>query len=291
MPCGPYEERFVTKEQERARARRRHEEQQKTAKPPVGDATRDKQVFGVILAVILVIAAVIAVPKIVGSSDTPSAASTAPATQPTDGATTSSGGLAAGQKLAAGCTAPPALQAKPKQQTTVPSKATAAGKTFVATVKTNCGDLVLELDGAKAPQTVASFLNLAKTGYWAPSPCHRLTTDGIYVLQCGDPTGTGQGDPGYGFGIENAPKDGKYPRGVLAMARTQDPNSNGGQFFITYKETQLPTDGGGYTIFGKVTKGLDIVDKIAAGGLVAAGEPTPVNPISILSVTVTEKKA
>ena len=284
----------MTKEQERARARRRHEEQQKTAKPPVSDSTRDKQVFGVILAVILVIAAVIVVPKLVGSSDTPAAAGATPSGTTTPGSTpttTSSSGLLAGQKLAAGCTAPPAVQTNPKQQTAVPPKAAAAGKTFVATVKTTCGTITMELDGAKAPQTVASFINLAKTGYWAPSPCHRLTTEGIYVLQCGDPTGSGEGGPGYQFGIENAPADGKYPRGVLAMARTQDPNSNGGQFFITYKETQLPTEGGGYTIFGKVTKGLDIVDKIAAGGLVAAGEPTPVNPISILSVSVTEKKA
>jgi peptidyl-prolyl cis-trans isomerase B (cyclophilin B) len=284
----------VTKEQERARARRRHEEQQKSAKPPVSDSTRDKQVFGVILAVILIIAAVIVVPKLVGSGDgaTPAAGSTTPAGTAT-ATPTSSGGLAAGQKLAAGCTAPPANQTTPKQQKDVPAKATAAGKTFVATVRTTCGELTFELDGAKAPQTVASFINLAKTGYWAPSPCHRVTTEGIYVLQCGDPTGTGQGGPGYTFGIENAPKDGKYPTGVLAMARTQDPNSNGGQFFITYKETQLPTDGGGYTIFGKVTKGLDIVEKIAAGKALPPNptDGTPVSPISILSVSVTEKKA
>ena len=284
----------MTKEQERARARRRYEEHQKTEKPPVGDSTRDKQVFGVILAVILVIAAVIVVPKLVGSSDspTPAAGSTTPASTTTP-APTSSGGLAAGQKLAAGCTAPPANQATPKQQKEVPAKATAAGKTFVATVKTTCGDMTFELDGAKAPQTVASFINLAKTGFWAPSPCHRVTTQGIYVLQCGDPTGTGQGGPGYTFGIENAPKDGTYATGVLAMARTQDPNSNGGQFFITYKETQLPTDGGGYTIFGKVTKGLDIVDKIAANKALPPSptDGTPVSPISILSVSVTEKKA
>jgi peptidyl-prolyl cis-trans isomerase B (cyclophilin B) len=284
----------VTKEQERARARRRYEEHQKTEKPPVGDSTRDKQVFGVILAVILVIAAVIVVPKLVGSSDspTPAAGSTTPAST-TKPAPTSSGGLAAGQKLAAGCTAPPANQATPKQQKEVPAKATAAGKTIVATVKTTCGDMTFELDGAKAPQTVASFINLAKTGFWAPSPCHRVTTQGIYVLQCGDPTGTGQGGPGYTFGIENAPKDGKYATGVLAMARTQDPNSNGGQFFITYKETQLPTDGGGYTIFGKVTKGLDIVEKIAANKALPPSptDGTPVSPISILSVSVTEKKA
>jgi peptidyl-prolyl cis-trans isomerase B (cyclophilin B) len=287
----------VTKEQERARARRRYEAHQKTEKPPVGDAARDKQVFGVILAVILVIAAVIAVPHFIGSGDTATpAAGAANATTPASGptsATTQAGGLLEGQKLAAGCTAPPPAQTAPKQQKTVPDKAVAAGKTFIATVRTTCGDLTFELDGTKAPQTVASFINLAKTGYWAPSPCHRVTSEGIFVLQCGDPTGTGQGGPGYTFGIENAPADGTYPTGVLAMARTQDPNSNGGQFFITYKESQLPTDGGGYTIFGKVTKGLDIIDKIAAGKAVAPSpaDGTPVSPISILSVSVTEKKA
>jgi peptidyl-prolyl cis-trans isomerase B (cyclophilin B) len=112
-------------------------------------------------------------------------------------------------------------------------------------------------------------------------------------LQCGDPTGSGSGGPGYTFGIENAPSDGTYPTGSLAMARTSDPNSNGGQFFITYKETKLPTDGGGYTIFGKVTKGLDIVQKIAANKALppTTTDGTPVSPISILSVSVTEKKA
>ena len=288
----------MTKQQERARARRRYEEHQKTVKPPVSDSTRDKQVFGVILAVLLVLAAVIVVPKLIGNRSTPTpaaASSSTPASTATTGtsATTNATGLKEGQKLAAGCTTPPALQATPKQFTTVPDKATAAGKTFVATVKTTCGDITFELDGTKAPQTVASFLNLAKAGYWAPSPCHRVTTEGIYVLQCGDPTGSGQGGPGYTFGIENAPKDGKYPTGSLAMARTSDPNSNGGQFFITYKETQLPTDGGGYTIFGKVTKGLDVVDKIAANKALppTTTDGTPVSPISILSVSVTEKKA
>lgn len=282
----------MTKEQERARARRRHEEVQKTQKPPVGDATRDKQVFGVILAVIVILAGVLIVPQFIPdrTDANPAAQPSNAATTPTDSATD---GLAAGQKLAAGCTEPPALQAEPKSFTEVPDKATAAGKTWVATLDTTCGDITLELDGAKAPQTVASFLNLAKEGYWAPSPCHRLTTEGIFVLQCGDPTGTGSGGPGYTFGIENAPADGTYPAGSLAMARTQDPNSNGGQFFITYKESQLPTDGGGYSIFGKVTEGLDIVEKIAANKALdpSPADGTPVSPISILSVKVTEKKS
>ncbi|WP_298749164.1 peptidylprolyl isomerase [uncultured Serinicoccus sp.] len=156
-----------------------------------------------------------------------------------------------------------------------------------ATVETTCGDVQLELYAEQAPQTVASFAFLAEEGYWQDSPCHRLTTEGIYVLQCGDPTGSGQGNPGYGYGIENAPETGMYPPGTRAMARTQDPNSNGGQFFVVYEETQLPVEGGGYSIFGQVTEGLDIVEAIAAEGTdTGGGDGAPAQPISILSVTV-----
>ncbi|HWC22574.1 MAG TPA: peptidylprolyl isomerase [Flexivirga sp.] len=217
------------------------------------------------------------------------------------GASPSSGAPAAGSPNASAatlgvsgtklhCAKPPALPASTKQQK-LPSKAVAAGKTFTAVLHTNCGDVTVELYGDKAPQTVASFLQLAK-GYWNDSPCHRLTTQGIYVLQCGDPTGTGTGNPGYGFGIENAPQDGDYPSGTLAMARSQDPNSNGGQFFIVYDDTQLPTDGGGYSIFGKVVGGMKIVNAVAKAGTNSpGGDGAPTQPISILKVTVTEKKA
>ena len=159
--------------------------------------------------------------------------------------------------------------------------------TVTATLETTCGDIGLELYAADAPQTVASFAFLAEEGYWQDSPCHRLTTSGIYVLQCGDPTGTGQGGPGYGYGIENAPETGMYPPGTLAMARTQDPDSNGGQFFVVYDDTQLPVQGGGYSIFGRVTEGLDIVEGVAAEGTGSGGgDGAPAQPISILSVTV-----
>lgn len=271
----------MTKQQERAGARRK---QQRPSKPAVSEHKKDKQLFGVLLAVILIVTAVIVVPHLLPERvTTPEAASTPAASE----------GLQAGQELAAGCETPPPLQATPLSFDKVPDQKSAKGKTFVATMTTTCGDITIELDGTKAPQTVASFAFLAKEGFWAPSPCHRITTEGIYVLQCGDPTGTGQGDPGYSFGIENAPKNGKYPTGTLAMARTQDPDSNGSQFFIAYKDTELPTQGGGYSVFGKVTKGLDIVEKIAANKALPPNpnDGTPVSPISILSVKVTEKKA
>ncbi len=166
----------------------------------------------------------------------------------------------------------------------MPDAARAQDARWTAHVLTSCGEITLDLYGDKAPQTVASFLFLAEDGYWDDSPCHRLVTSGIFVLQCGDPTGTGSGGPGYGYGVENAPKNYVYPRGTLAMARTTDPNSNGGQFFIVYEKTQLP-DPNGYSIFGRVTGGMDIVDRVAAAGNAADGV-APAQPISILDVKV-----
>jgi peptidyl-prolyl cis-trans isomerase B (cyclophilin B) len=230
----------------------------------------------VVLIVVLVAAFVVLNNTLLGE-DTTSAASSS--------ASTSDAGTLPGCDPAP---PPPGTQA----QLDVPSTKGAKGKTFTATLTTNCGDITVELYGDKAPQTVASFRQLARTDYWRNSPCHRLTTSGIHVLQCGDPTGTGQGNPGYGYGIENAPDDGTYPRGTLAMARTNDPDSNGGQFFVVYEDSQLPTEGGGYSIFGKVTGGMDIVDRIAAAGVAGGGtDGAPEAPISILRVAVTEKKA
>ncbi len=228
----------------------------------------------VAVTVLLCIGAIVAAATLVGGGDDATGSGAA---------ATESPAAAPGE-----CTSPPALPEAPSPYSEPPDPSKAEGATWTATVATNCGDIVLELDGEKAPQTVASFLTLAEDGYWDDSPCHRLTTQNIFVLQCGDPTGTGSGNPGYGYGVENAPPDGQYPAGTLAMARTQDPNSNGGQFFIVYDDTQLP-DPVGYTIFGKVTEGLDIVSRIAEEGVEGGGgDGAPAQPISILDIT-TEK--
>lgn len=273
---------MATRQQERDRARRRYEKRQASLVQKESDRARLSRLMAVVGTVLVVVA----LAAIVGSKlsrTTPSQAAdpTAPASTPA--------------VLAAGCTQPPPPLGT-SSELTLPDKASAAGMTVTATLTTNCGDIVLTLDGTKAPQAVASFQQLAKADYWLQSPCHRLTTsDQLKVLQCGDPTGSGSGTPGYGFGVENAPANGKYPRGTLAMARTQDPaQGNGGQFFIVWGDSTL-IDKAGYTIFGTVTKGLDIVDKIAALG-VADGSATPTDgppnaPISILRVTTTEKKA
>jgi len=134
------------------------------------------------------------------------------------------------------------------------------------TLTTNCGPIVISLLGSKAPITVTSIATLANAGYYNKSLCHRLTTEGIFVLQCGDPTASGSGSPtGWkGYIDENLPKVGakNYPAGTVAMANS-GPKTNGSQFFLVYQDTQLGPD---YTIWGKITKGLDLVQKIGAVG-------------------------
>jgi peptidyl-prolyl cis-trans isomerase B (cyclophilin B) len=174
---------------------------------------------------------------------------------------------------------------KPKSWTAAPAKRLAADKSWTLKLETTCGDVVARLDGAKAPQAVSSAIFLSRNDFWNGSPCHRLTTDGIYVLQCGDPTGTGTGGPGYSFGpVENAPEDGVYPAGTIAMARSNSPDSNGSQFFIVYKASRLPAPG--YTVLGRITSGLDVVEKVADGGAQGGSDGKPLRPVSIVSTSV-----
>lgn len=188
------------------------------------------------------------------------------------------------------CSEPPPASTRPASFSARPSNVSSLGRRFLATVQTTCGTLTIELFGDQAPDAVASFRFLADEGYWRSSPCHRLVDDAaMKILQCGDPTGTGRGEPGYRFGIENVPTDGSYPAGTVAMARGQDPGSNGGQFFISYGNTTISPSTGGYSVFGKVVAGLNIVRALAERGV--SGQESPTQPISILSVSVTEKKA
>jgi peptidyl-prolyl cis-trans isomerase B (cyclophilin B) len=144
------------------------------------------------------------------------------------------------------------------------------------------GKVTIALDAAKAPHTVNSFNFLAGQQYFDGTKCHRLTTEGIYVLQCGDPTGTGSGGPGYQFADENL-TGATYPAGTVAMANA-GPGTNGSQFFLVYKDTQLPPN---YTPFGKITGGLDVVQKIAAGGVQGGtGDGAPATPVTLNKVTV-----
>ena len=280
---------MATKKQERDRAARRAQRVAANTERKAEIRARRQRGAAVVAAVVVVLGIVVAL-GLLNRGD-----STGDAALPAGGADAAVPTAAADAADAAGCSAAPAVPGT-ASELDLPDAAEAAGTTYDATLTTNCGDIELRLDGTKAPQAVASFLQLARTGYWNDSPCHRLTDSGsLKVLQCGDPTGTGTGGPGYGFGVENAPSDGRYPRGTLAMARTADPETgNGGQFFIVYGDSELP-DPDGYTVFGTVTAGLDIVDRVAAQGVASSsGSPTdgaPAAPISILRVAVTEEKS
>ena len=154
----------------------------------------------------------------------------------------------------------------------VPSPELAESRIWTGSMLVGDATLELELDGVNAPQAVANFIDLSSKGFYDMISCHRLTTEGLFVLQCGDPDGTG--GPGYSFGpIENAPADDFYPEGVLAMARVPNlGNSMGSQFFIVYNDSVIGSDVvGGYTVFGKITKGLEQLAPVIEAGVEGGG--------------------
>ena len=152
-------------------------------------------------------------------------------------------------------------------------------KTYQATLHTSEGDISIEFYPADAPQTVNNFLFLAGEGFYDGVIFHR-TIPG-FMIQGGDPTGTGSGGPGYQFRDEFHSNT-TYARGTVAMANS-GPNTNGSQFFIMHDDYGLPN---AYTIFGKVTDGMDVVDSIATAP--SGAQDRPGDPVSINSVTITE---
>ncbi len=158
-------------------------------------------------------------------------------------------------------------------------------KTYTATLETNQGSVDVEFFPEDAPNTVNNFVSLAKDGFYDGTPFHRIIKG--FMVQGGDPTGSGMGGPGYKFADEKVAKD--YEPGTLAMANS-GPNTNGSQFFICHADLKgrLPKN---YTIFGKVTSGLDVVDAIASVKVKSSssGEPSsPVEPVVLQKVTVHE---
>ncbi|MEU0087500.1 peptidylprolyl isomerase [Streptomyces sp. NPDC006274] len=162
-------------------------------------------------------------------------------------------------------------------------------------VKTGQGDITIAMDAAKTPHTVNSFKSLADKGYFDGTKCHRLTTENIFVLQCGDPKGDGTGGPGYTIPDENLDALGKpgadgsvtFPAGTVAMANTSQPNTGGSQFFLVYKDTKLPP---AYTPFGTMDdKGLKAVKDVAKAGVEGGGaDGPPKKAVSVEKATVTK---
>ncbi len=183
---------------------------------------------------------------------------------------------------AGACEYPADAMPAAKEVEVPPSEPTSTGSVSV-TLETNAGTINADLDGAAAPCTVNSFVSLAEQMYFDDTDCHRLTTQGIFVLQCGDPTGTGTGGPGYSFADELSGSE-TYPAGTLAMANA-GPNTNGSQFFIVYDDTELSPV---YTVFGQLDEASTaVVQDIAAKGTVDGGpDGAPKDTVTIESVTV-----
>jgi cyclophilin family peptidyl-prolyl cis-trans isomerase len=160
----------------------------------------------------------------------------------------------------------------------------ATSGTFEVILETSVGRVAFEVAAARTPCALTSLRALARAGYFDDTPCHRLTTAGISVLQCGDPDGAGSGGPGYSFADE-ALEQATYPRGTVAMAN-RGPDTNGSQFFLVYADTALPPD---YTPLGRITQGLEVVEKVAAAGSDDSngpGDGAPRTPVQIERLTV-----
>jgi peptidyl-prolyl cis-trans isomerase B (cyclophilin B) len=238
-----------------------------------------------VAVVVVVVAAFVLLTSLGGRDEqaTPSAAPTPPP----------SAAPAAAPGTCAFTPTPNEPAAKPAPVPTVTNAPTSG--TVAVDLQTSSGPIPLTLDRAQAPCTVESFLSLVNAGYYNDTPCHRLTTgEGLKVLQCGDPTGTGTGGPGYT--IKDEPPTGlapdpsgqavTYPRGTVAMAKTAAPDSGGSQFFLVYADSTLPPE---YTVFGTMDEeGLATVDKVAQAGADDAngpGDGKPRTAVTIMSAT------
>jgi peptidyl-prolyl cis-trans isomerase B (cyclophilin B) len=201
-------------------------------------------------------------------------------------ATPSDTGSASASASATTCDYPADPEGAAKRVDPPPAKPTVSG-TVDATIETSVGTLAATLDADKAPCTVSSFVSLADQGYFDDTPCHRLTTAAsqFFVLQCGDPTGTGTGGPGYTIPDELSGNE-TYGPGTIAMAKTDQPNSGGSQFFIVYESSPLPSD---YTVFGQLSPAsLKVVQQVAAKGSDNAfndGDGHPKEKVTITEVT------
>ncbi|MEW9531303.1 peptidylprolyl isomerase [Microbispora sp. NPDC049125] len=281
---------MVTGKDRQKQLAREHYQRQLQERAQRQQRARRNAVIGTSVAVVVVIGGVVAATTMLGkdgdetaaaASPAPSASAPAAAPKPYDPSTGTCGYVAdkgSGQVKDVGLP---------------PEKVSTAPATMV--IKTNLGNIVATLESSKAPCTVNSFRFLASKNYFDDTRCHRMGTD-FPILQCGDPLAKadgknptdGQGGPGYRFANENL-AGAKYDRGVLAMANS-GADTNGSQFFIVFGNTGLPPQ---YTPFGTVTKGLDILDKVAKKGIIpgAGGDGTgaPKQPVVIKDVTITSK--
>ncbi|MFV8052410.1 peptidylprolyl isomerase [Mycobacterium sp. 48b] len=286
--------------QERRETAKRKLEEQLERRAAQERKRRIVTIAGSAVAAVVIIGAVVAT-FVFTSKDSGSTTASAETTTATSGAPAqpaANGQLpafVAPADLGANCQYPAASAASKQNTPPRTGKVPTDPATVSVSMVTTQGNIGLQLDNGKAPCTVNSFASLAGQNYFNDTPCHRLTTGGLSVLQCGDPTGQGTGGPGYQFANEYPTNQYQpdnpalqqpvlYPRGTLAMANA-GPNTNGSQFFLVYQDSQLPP---GYTVFGKIDDtGLATLDKIAAAGVAGGGpDGKPALDVQLKSVAL-----
>ena len=268
---------------QRRQAAQRHLQRQLERRAELAKKRRRNLAIGATVAavVVVVVAALLITGVFSGDDDS------------TEAAGSSSSGTAARTTNADGtvtCTYSPDESGNPdlKDVGTPPTpEATPAEGTSTLLMSTDQGDLTLTLDRAKAPCAAASFTFLAQQKFFDGSVCHRLVNqEGFGVLQCGDPTGTGSGGPTYKY-AEEVTADTTYPKGTIAMAKTNQPNTTGSQFFLCFVDTSLPPE---YLVVGTVDDaGLAVLEKVAAGGIKdvgPTGDGAPAIPVNISTLSV-----
>ena len=278
---------------ERQLAREHYERQQARRAARAAKRRRNQQIAAVVVAVLVIVGGIALLSSKLGGDDKTttanpgSAGSVSASATPTPSDSPSPSPSPSGS--GAGCTYTKSGEASKDVGLPAydPAKAASYTKPFAVDLATDQGDITITMAADKAPCTTNSFKHLAQSTYFDGTSCHRLTTNNIFVLQCGDPTATGSGGPGYQFGEENLPDEGEnnYPAGTVAMANAGT-GTNGSQFFLVYKDTTLPAS---YTIFGTVTQGLDVVQKVADAGSDdsnGTGDGKPKLPITIKTATV-----
>jgi peptidyl-prolyl cis-trans isomerase B (cyclophilin B) len=289
----------ASRDRERRLSREHHERQQARRLAAREKARRRNATIGAAVATALVIGGVAFLATVVGGDEaaTDPAAAASPAATPaaSPGISPPVAGSASPEPTGEPTAEPVAGTCEYREEQAggqvkdvglPPVKNVETAAPYTATLQTNRGAVTINLRTDEAPCTVNSFRYLAGKDFYADTDCHRLTTEGIFVLQCGDPFGDGSGGPGYVFDEENLPAPGEvtYPKGTVAMARTAQPGTNGSQFFLVYDDTTLPPD---YTIFGTVTEGLDIVEEVAAAGVEDGGsDGSPKRAVRISDVSV-----
>lgn len=243
---------MTSNKRQRELARAKFERQQERRASEAQTRRARQRIIAIITVSVLVVGALVWAGLSLRSDDT---VAEAPAETAAAAAETNTASVLA-------CAEPGTPRADDLSWDTPPTSEPAAGS---ITLTTNCGDIVIDVLADAAPGTAASAKFLVDEGFYDATSCHRLTTEGIFVLQCGDPAGNGTGGPGYVLPDENLPTgDGvNYPAGTVAMANA-GPGTSGSQFFLVYKDTTLPP---GYTIWGTVSQGLDLLASVAQAGV------------------------